>query len=63
MPDLKFLLWNMEWMNDLFVSGEEDDPAEFMPDDAVSSHHRGRPSASAGLTSPGLWTSSLRTWW
>jgi endonuclease/exonuclease/phosphatase family metal-dependent hydrolase len=41
LPDLKFLLWNMEWMNDLFVSGEEDDPAEFMPDDAVPSHHRG----------------------
>jgi hypothetical protein len=41
MPDLKFLLRNMEWMNDLFVSGEEDDPAEFMPDDAVPSHHRG----------------------
>src|ERR671914_753430 len=32
-PDLRFLLWNMEWMNDLFVSGEENDPAEFRPDE------------------------------
>ena len=32
MADTRFLLWNVEWMNDLFVSGEEDEPAEFRPD-------------------------------
>jgi hypothetical protein len=28
-PDLSLVLWNTEWMNDLFVPGEEDDPAGF----------------------------------
>ncbi len=41
MPDLKFLLWNMEWMNDLFVSGEEGDPAKFRPDEDEPAHHSG----------------------
>lgn len=27
-------------MNDLFVPGEEDDPAAFRPDEAVPAHHR-----------------------
>jgi hypothetical protein len=39
--DLRFLLWNMEWMNDLFVSGDEDDPPAFRPDDDEPAHHRG----------------------
>jgi hypothetical protein len=38
MPDLKLLVWNVEWMNDLFVSGAQ--PVAFKPDDAVPSHHR-----------------------
>jgi hypothetical protein len=38
MPDLKLLVWNVEWMNDLFVAGAQ--PAAFKPDDAVPSHHR-----------------------
>jgi hypothetical protein len=38
MPDLKLLVWNVEWMNDLFVSGAQ--PAAFKSDDAVPSHHR-----------------------
>ena len=33
MSDLRFLLWNMEQMNDLFVSGDEDDPPAFRHDD------------------------------
>ena len=32
MSTLKFVLWNMEWMNDLF--GPNDQPAAFRPDDA-----------------------------
>jgi hypothetical protein len=39
--DTKFLLWNMEWMNDLFVSGDEDDLAEFRPDEDEPAHHKG----------------------
>jgi hypothetical protein len=38
MPDLKLLVWNVESMNDLFVSGAQ--PAAFKPDNAVPSHHR-----------------------
>jgi endonuclease/exonuclease/phosphatase family metal-dependent hydrolase len=40
-PDLRFLLWNMEWMNDLFASGEEDDQPAFRPDGDEPAHHRG----------------------
>ena len=40
MPNVELLLWNMEWMNDLFVSGGEGDPAEFRPDREKPSHHR-----------------------
>ena len=40
MSDLRFLLWNMEWMNDLFVSGDEHDPPAFRPDDDEPAHHR-----------------------
>jgi hypothetical protein len=36
--DLRFLLWNMEWVNDLFVSGGEDDPPAFRPDDEPVHH-------------------------
>jgi endonuclease/exonuclease/phosphatase family metal-dependent hydrolase len=37
--DARFLLWNVEWMNDLFVSVEEDDdPAEFRPDGDKPAH-------------------------
>ena len=32
MPNVELLLWNMEWMDLLFVSGGERDPAEFRPD-------------------------------
>jgi len=39
--DLRFLLWNMERMNDLFVFGDEDDPPAFRPDDDEPAHHRG----------------------
>jgi endonuclease/exonuclease/phosphatase family metal-dependent hydrolase len=37
--ELSFLLWNMEWMNDLFVSNDE--PPAFRPDDDEPAHHRG----------------------
>jgi hypothetical protein len=37
LPSLKLVLWNMEWMNDLFVSNDE--PPAFRPDDAVPAHH------------------------
>ena len=37
--ELSFLLWNMEWMNDLFVSNDE--PPGFRPDDDEPAHHRG----------------------
>jgi hypothetical protein len=33
MPDLKLLVWNVEWMNDLFVADAES--AAFKPDDAI----------------------------
>jgi hypothetical protein len=39
LPSLNLVLWNMEWMNDLFVSNEE--PPAFRPDDAVPAHHSG----------------------
>ena len=39
MSDLKLVLWNMEWMNDLFVSNDK--PPAFRPDDAVPTHHSG----------------------
>ena len=39
MTELSFLLWNMEWMNDLFVSNDE--PPAFRPDDDEPAHHRG----------------------
>jgi len=38
MPNLKLLVWNVEWMNDLF--GADAESAAFKPDDAVPSHHR-----------------------
>jgi hypothetical protein len=38
MPNLKLLVWNVEWMNDLFVA--DAGSAAFKPDDAVPSHHR-----------------------
>jgi hypothetical protein len=38
--ELSFLLWNMEWMNYLFVSNDE--PPAFRPDDEEPAHHRGR---------------------
>jgi endonuclease/exonuclease/phosphatase family metal-dependent hydrolase len=38
MSTLKFVLWNMEWMNDLF--GPNDQPAAFRPDDARPAHHK-----------------------
>jgi hypothetical protein len=41
MPDLRLVLWNTEWMNDLFVPGEESDPAVFRPDDDEPAHHPG----------------------
>jgi hypothetical protein len=41
MPDLRLVLWNTEWMNDLFVPGEEGDPAACRCDEAVPAHHRG----------------------
>lgn len=34
----RLLLWNMAWMNDLFVSGEEDEPAEFRPSGDETAH-------------------------
>jgi endonuclease/exonuclease/phosphatase family metal-dependent hydrolase len=40
LTDTRLLLWNMEWMNDLFVSGEEDDPAQFRPDEEEPTHHK-----------------------
>lgn len=36
MSDLKLLVWNMEWMNDLF--GPNDQPAAFRPDDEKPAH-------------------------
>jgi endonuclease/exonuclease/phosphatase family metal-dependent hydrolase len=39
MPDLKFVLWNVEWMNDLF--GPNDQPAAFRPDQEEPFHHKG----------------------
>lgn len=36
--DLRLLVWNMEWMNDLF--GANDAPAAFKPDDAKPQHSR-----------------------
>jgi len=40
-PDIRLVLWNTEWMNDLFVPGGENDPAAFRPDDEVPAHHSG----------------------
>lgn len=40
MTDTNFLLWNVEWMNDLFVPGGKS-PAGFRPDDEVPTHHAG----------------------
>jgi hypothetical protein len=37
MAGLKLLLWNMEWMNDLF--GPNDQPPAFKPDGAKPTHH------------------------
>jgi endonuclease/exonuclease/phosphatase family metal-dependent hydrolase len=39
MSTLKFVLWNMEWMNDLF--GPNDQPAAFRPDEEHPFHHPG----------------------
>ncbi|MEA4906894.1 MAG: hypothetical protein VB089_04700 [Anaerolineaceae bacterium] len=39
MPELKMVLWNMEWMNDLF--GPNDQPAAFKPDDDHPAHDSG----------------------
>lgn len=39
MPNLKFVLWNMEWLNDLFVKGSG--PAQFRPDDEKSQNSEG----------------------
>jgi hypothetical protein len=39
-PDLRLVLWNTEWMNDLFIPGEENDPVAFRPDDEVPANHR-----------------------
>jgi endonuclease/exonuclease/phosphatase family metal-dependent hydrolase len=36
MPNLKMLEWNMEWMNDLFVSGNQE--AQFRPDNEKPQH-------------------------
>lgn len=38
MSTLKFVLWNMEWMNDLF--GPNDQPAAFRPDNEKPAHHK-----------------------
>jgi len=38
--DTRLLLWNMEWMNDLFVSGEQDDSAAFRPDEDKPTHDK-----------------------
>jgi hypothetical protein len=37
LPSLKLVLWNMEWIDDLFVSNEG--PSAFRPDDTVPVHH------------------------
>jgi endonuclease/exonuclease/phosphatase family metal-dependent hydrolase len=37
MSDLKLLVWNMEWMNDLFVPNDQ--PAAFRPDDEKTQHN------------------------
>lgn len=37
MSTVKFVLWNMEWMNDLFVPNDQ--PVAFRPDDERPSHH------------------------
>ena len=60
-PDIRFMLWNMEWMNDLFVSGEEGDPPVFRSDTDEPAHHGGPQSASGGTTSRGRWASSPPT--
>ncbi len=38
MASLRMVLWNMEWMNDLF--GPNDQPPAFKPDNAEPAHHR-----------------------
>lgn len=37
MPDFKLVVWNMEWMNDLF--GPNTEPPAFRADDEVPIHH------------------------
>jgi endonuclease/exonuclease/phosphatase family metal-dependent hydrolase len=39
MSDFKLVLWNMEWMNDLFQSDQQ--APSFRPDDAEPLHHKG----------------------
>ena len=39
MPTLRFLVWNMEWMNDLF--GPNDQPVAFRADGDHPAHHAG----------------------
>jgi len=38
MSDLKMVVWNMEWMNDLF--GPNDQPAQFRPNDEPTVHNK-----------------------
>jgi endonuclease/exonuclease/phosphatase family metal-dependent hydrolase len=52
MPKLKLIVWNMEWMNDLFVAGNG--PAEFRRDEEKPFHNqnstvRGRRTDLAGV--------------
>lgn len=36
MPNLKLVLWNMEWLNDLFVPDAQ--AAQFRPDNEKTQH-------------------------
>jgi endonuclease/exonuclease/phosphatase family metal-dependent hydrolase len=38
-PDIRFVVWNMEWMNDLFVANDQ--PPAFRPDAEEPTHHKG----------------------
>jgi hypothetical protein len=38
MSNLKLVLWNMEWLDDLFKPTEKNQPAVFRPDHEKAAH-------------------------
>jgi hypothetical protein len=50
MAKLKLLLWNVEWMNDLFTAGTG--PAAFRLDSEKPLHNKARPVSCAAIIYP-----------